>query len=91
LPNHIDKIIDGEIKNCLLTTKQAKAGQAPSEENVKCSCTDVCEDPNLDIGGPACGSDHITYKNRCSLAKAACGKQENITVLAEMACSKYTN
>ena len=63
--------------------------KAASEENVKCSCTDVCQDLSPDVGGPVCGSDHITYKNRCSLAKAACGKQENITLLTDMACSKY--
>ena len=70
---------------------QVKTSQTRShhdDDKVKCSCNDIC-DEDLDIGGPVCGSDHVTYKNSCSLKEAACGKQENITILAETPCSKY--
>jgi hypothetical protein len=62
-----------------------------------CSCEEICDSNNNnnkvnsnsnEEASPVCGSDHVTYKNACSLKEAACRKQENITVIAELECGE---
>lgn len=38
---------------------------------------------------PVCGSDGITYSNKCKLRLEACKHQRNITLLYDGPCSKF--
>ena len=63
-------------------------------DDVACSCDAVCDtDDDVttvnDEASPVCGSDHVTYKNACSLKEASCKKQQNITLIAKVECGKY--
>jgi len=72
------------LKNMAKTKKVTKAGidvglldNKHSEK--QCRCKDGSE-------RPVCGSDHVTYKNKCSLQKASCVKENNITLISERPC-----
>jgi hypothetical protein len=56
------------------------------EDRFRCSCSGICDGDDDD--DPVCGSDHVSYKNRCTLVEAGCEKQLNISVIADVTCSK---
>ena len=68
-------------KNVDQTKAKKRKQDAPLTNNDPCKCKDSRENP-------VCGSDHVTYKNKCSLRKAACVKQANLTLISEKPCGK---
>ncbi|XP_059088020.1 agrin-like [Tigriopus californicus] len=54
-----------------------------------CSCENLCDESDERIGNfPVCGTDHVTYRNSCELKEAACGKQQNITMILAQQCEE---
>ncbi|KAB7496788.1 Follistatin [Armadillidium nasatum] len=50
----------------------------------RCECPPPCES----VIRPVCGSDGVTYDNRCELWRNVCVKQENISVLYAGVCGE---
>lgn len=55
---------------------------AHSTSTAECVCNDACSFAGL----PVCGTDGVTYSNRCLLELAACKKGITLSVLREGAC-----
>lgn len=51
----------------------------------------VCQCPTCSTEfNPVCGSDGVTYGNKCKLWLEACKHQRNITLLYDGPCSKFS-
>eukprot|EP00794_Sanderia_malayensis_P016161 gene16161-17784_t len=54
--------------------------------STRCVCKDIYECPFQ--YKPVCGSDHVTYANKCILGMTACQKKKTISRLSNNACPK---